>query len=123
MGEDRDGIFRKCGEKRRRGDVRRGGEPGARVPSFREMRRRLAVFATSTAAPARSRTEILPILMNVSLRKSLNVLFGCGNGGNDTSDEVRDEAWVMLRGWAWLRTGNVTAGPVYSQLISIESGV
>jgi hypothetical protein len=61
--------------------------------------------------------------MNVSFRKSLNVLFGCGNGGNDTSDEVRDETSVVLRDWAWLRIGNVTAGPVYSQLISIESGV
>ena len=46
---------------------------------------------------------------------SLNVLFGGGNGGNET----RDEVWV----WTWVATGKVTAGPMYSQLMSIESGV
>ena len=50
---------------------------------------------------------------------SLNVLFGGGNGGNETRDEVRVEVWV----WTWVATGKVTAGPMYSQLMSIESGV
>ena len=50
---------------------------------------------------------------------SLSVLFGGGNGGDETRDEVRVEVWV----WTWVATGKVTAGPVYSQLMFIESGV
>ena len=50
---------------------------------------------------------------------SLNVLFGGGNSGNETGDEIRVEVWM----WTWVATGKVTAGPVCSQLMSIESGV